>query len=227
MLSINGEAYQYTNSILKLKAVNYPMVTFFAESQCMTTIDLGSNKLKEFTAGKLPKLFKLDLSNNIISKFVTDVLPSLTYLTINQNCLTEFKLDATSFPKLEQLVLYCNQLTEFNVDQPLPSLLTLNLSSNKLSAFRVGKCLSSLQFLYLDRNPDLEIVDFVHQRKWRLKVWLSNTKVKFVDSSVLPCVQDRGDIGVREHSSGVSDVVTEAFHRDNPIASDIIGEIQQ
>ena len=78
-------------------------------------------------------------------------LPNLEQLLVGHNNITTFK---GSFPKLRVLVLDHCPITSFELDQPVPTLSSLNIASAKLVEFKEAMFdyMPNLQKLNLDKN---------------------------------------------------------------------------
>ncbi|KIW95902.1 uncharacterized protein Z519_02967 [Cladophialophora bantiana CBS 173.52] len=104
------------------------------------------------TFASLINLKEIDARFNAITNIdnVTS-LPNLEQLLVGHNNITTFK---GSFPKLRVLVLDHCPITSFELDQPVPTLSSLNIASAKLVEFKetMFDHMPNLQKLNLDKN---------------------------------------------------------------------------
>ncbi|KAK5258349.1 hypothetical protein LTR40_008070, partial [Exophiala xenobiotica] len=163
---------------LNLSSNNY---TIFPEHICnlrsLVDLDISFNKLSSLPKiSQLTTLERLWVTNNdlkgafnesfagltnlkeIDARFngITNIdnvakLPNLEQLLVGHNNITTFK---GSFPKLRILVLDHCPVTSFELDQPVPTLMSLNIASAKLVEFKetMFGFMPNLQKLNLDKN---------------------------------------------------------------------------
>lgn len=124
----------------------------------LTTLErlwVTNNELKgAFNEGfrSLLKLKEVDARFNGITNLDSVAgLPELDTLLVGHNNISTFK---GSFKKLKLLVLDHNPLTTFELQEPLPTLVNLNLASAKLVEFKetMFDFMPNLQRLNLDKN---------------------------------------------------------------------------
>ncbi|OCT53627.1 Adenylate cyclase [Cladophialophora carrionii] len=100
----------------------------------------------------LVNLKEIDARFNAITNIdnITN-LPNLEQVLVGHNSITTFK---GSFPKLRVLVLDHCPITSFELDQPVPTLSSLNIASAKLVEFKetMFDYMPNLQKLNLDKN---------------------------------------------------------------------------
>ncbi|KAK7893023.1 hypothetical protein LTR67_007261 [Exophiala xenobiotica] len=163
---------------LNLSSNNF---TIFPEHICtlrsLVDLDISFNKLSSLPKiSQLTTLERLWVTNNdlkgafnesfagltnlkeIDARFngITNIdnvakLPNLEQLLVGHNNITTFK---GSFPKLRILVLDHCPVTSFELDQPVPTLMSLNIASAKLVEFKetMFGFMPNLQKLNLDKN---------------------------------------------------------------------------
>ncbi|KAJ9607255.1 hypothetical protein H2200_008328 [Cladophialophora chaetospira] len=116
----------------------------------VTNNDLKGPFNESFKA--LVNLKEIDARFNAITNIdsVTD-LPNLEQVLVGHNSITAFK---GSFPKLRVLVLDHCPITSFELEQPIPTLTSLNIASAKLVEFKetMFDYMPNLQKLNLDKN---------------------------------------------------------------------------
>ncbi len=104
------------------------------------------------TFRSLLNLKEIDARFNAITNIdsVTN-LPNLDQLLVGHNNITAFK---GSFPKLRTFLLDHNPITSFELEQPVPTLFSLNIASAKLVEFKetMFDYMPNLQRLNLDKN---------------------------------------------------------------------------
>lgn len=124
----------------------------------LTTLErlwVTNNELKgAFNEGfkSLVNLKEIDARfNGITNLDNVTALPNLDSLLVGHNNISTFK---GSFEKLRILVLDHNPLTTFELEEPLPTLVNLNLASAKLVEFKetMFDFIPNLQRLNLDKN---------------------------------------------------------------------------
>ena len=124
----------------------------------VTTLErlwMTNNDLKgPFNEGfkKLIKLREIDARFNGITNIDNlTALPELDQLLVGHNSISAFK---GSFKVLRNLVLDHNPITAFDLEEPVPSLQSLNLASAKLVEFKdnIAENMPNLQKLILDKN---------------------------------------------------------------------------
>lgn len=126
-------------------------------------LDVSSNKFNDFPALKLPNLEYLDISYNKLEK-VNEGWVGHEKLRIIKSVENKFK-NLTPFknlPKLEELYLANNAITNFNGWEGLGSLRKLHLRKNKIEKIEEELPeLPALEYLNLRSNniPDLETVE--------------------------------------------------------------------
>lgn len=155
--------------------------TVFPELICkmkaLVDLDISFNKISALTnIGEVTTLERLWVTNNdlkgplsetfknmvnlkeIDARFngITNIdiltqLPNLEMLLVGHNGISTF---AGSFPKLRTLVMDHCPVTSFDIDAPLPALLSLTLASAKLPSFKDNMFdnVPNLQKLNLDKN---------------------------------------------------------------------------
>lgn len=163
---------------LNLSSNNF---TIFPEHICnlrsLVDLDISFNKLSSLPKiSQLTTLERLWVTNNdlkgafnesfagltnlkeIDARFngITNIdnvarLPNLEQLLVGHNNITTFK---GTFPKLRILVLDHCPVTSFELDQPVPTLMSLNIASAKLVEFKetMFGFMPNLQKLNLDKN---------------------------------------------------------------------------
>ncbi|KAM0514663.1 hypothetical protein ACHAPE_006659 [Trichoderma viride] len=150
---------------------------FLCELQSLVDLDLSFNSISELPdeVGQLKNLEKLLITNNHLSDSVPDTfrdLISLRELDIKYNYITNIDV-ISELPKLEilyaahnhisafkgkferirQLKLNSNPLNKFEIQEPLPTLKTLNLSQGQLASIDSAFAnMPNLERLVLDKN---------------------------------------------------------------------------
>ncbi|KAJ5889072.1 Adenylate cyclase [Penicillium taxi] len=150
---------------------------FLCELTSLVDLDISFNNMEKLTnIGKLTTLERLWMTNNNITgpldesfkdlanlkeidgrfNSITNIdslshLPKLEQLVFGHNQISKFR---GAFPKLRSLQMDHCPLTQFDIDAPMPTLSTLNLSSCKLSQIRDGmfENLPNTTKLILDKN---------------------------------------------------------------------------
>ena len=138
--------------------ISFNKLSHLPKIDMLTTLErlwVTNNELKgPFNEGfkTLINLKEVDARFNGITNLdsVTQ-LPNLDSLLVGHNNISTFR---GSFKKLKVLVLDHNPLTTFELEEPLPTLVNLNLASAKLVEFKedMFEYLPNLQRLNLDKN---------------------------------------------------------------------------
>ncbi|ERF69466.1 hypothetical protein EPUS_07281 [Endocarpon pusillum Z07020] len=143
----------------------------------LVDLDISFNKISALTnIGQITTLERLWVTNNdlkgplnetfknminlkeIDARFngITNIdnatlLPNLETLLVGHNGISTF---AGSFPKLRSLVMDHCPVTSFDIDSPMPTLISINLASAKLPSFKdsMFENMPNLQKLNLDKN---------------------------------------------------------------------------
>ena len=155
--------------------------TEFPELICkmkaLVDLDISFNRISAITKiGQVTNLERLWITNNdlngplnetfknmvnlkeIDARFngITNIdnvtqLPNLEVLLVGHNGISTF---AGSFPKLRSLVMDHCPVTSFDIDTPMPTLVSINLASAKLPSFKESMFdnMPNLQKLNLDKN---------------------------------------------------------------------------
>jgi Leucine-rich repeat (LRR) protein len=185
-------------------------------------LELSYNRFLTFEINYLPNLRTLNLSSNRLMTFNVGYLPNLRELHISYNQLSTFEI-GENLPNIQEVYLCSNRISTFKIKGPLPRLMVIDLSCNQLEAFEVEQSLN-LHDLFLYKNPNLTVLN-VNSLDLGFIIHAWDTNVRFVDASIISRVKGL-KVQVREHTCGISEIARSAFHSGNPIAEEIIGEIQ-
>jgi len=138
--------------------ISFNKIAHLAKISALTTLErlwMTNNDLKgPFNEGfrKLVNLKEVDARFNGVTN-IDNVAgcPNLETLLLGHNSISAFK---GSFKKLRTLQLDHNPMTGFDIDEPLPTLNSLNIASAKLVEFKETICdhIPNLQKLILDKN---------------------------------------------------------------------------
>jgi len=173
----------YFGNFKHLRSLNISSNSFqaFPDFLCnlpsLVDLDVSFNSISELpNIGKLQTLERLWVTNNMLrgpldesfkdlvnlkeldARFnsITNIdsisqLPRLELLLLGHNAISKFK---GSWPKLRTLVLDHCPITQFDLDAPVPSLLSLNVASAKLVQFKdsLFENVPNLTRLILDKN---------------------------------------------------------------------------
>jgi len=138
--------------------VSFNKIAHLARISALTTLErlwMTNNDLKgPFNEGfrQLVNLKEVDVRFNGVTN-IDNVAgcPNLETLLLGHNSISAFK---GSFKKLRTLQLDHNPMTGFDIEEPLPTLNSLNIASAKLVEFKETICdhMPNLQKLILDKN---------------------------------------------------------------------------